>query len=107
MNTYMVQYQLPYTHIVTVGVVAANEQEACAKARVAFEEGTIWNNTEEMPLLQDCYEESSESDVLEFSAIAVPSEMLGIASGTRVESQEVHNSYIDIANETWTKEEQT
>ncbi|MBN2700938.1 MAG: hypothetical protein JXR29_05760 [Methylothermaceae bacterium] len=54
---YAVTYTLPYTHRVVVGVEAENREEAIGKAEQAFDAGEIWDDTPEMPLLFDDFEE--------------------------------------------------
>lgn len=71
MNNYIVRYTLPYDHIVEVGIKASSAKAAAAKACRAFDNGTLWDNTPEMPLLQDSYEEANHGDhgvSLEFEA---------------------------------------
>lgn len=65
-----VSYTLPHEHQVTVGVHAASENEAIRLAEAALDGGTLWDNSPEMPLLYDDYEESC-SGHLEFTAVAV------------------------------------
>lgn len=57
MKNFLVEYTLPYEHIVRVGVKARNATAAKAAAQAAFDAGTIWNNAPGMPLLYDDYEE--------------------------------------------------
>ncbi|OBS08936.1 hypothetical protein Thpro_022053 [Acidihalobacter prosperus] len=40
-----------------MGIEAENEEKALEKAANAFDEGTIWDDTPEMPLLYDEFEE--------------------------------------------------
>ncbi len=70
MSRYVVEYELDYKHRVQVGVEAESPKEAEQEADQAFAEGTIWDDTAEMPLLFDDYEESNESGALVFEAIA-------------------------------------
>lgn len=70
MARYVVEYELDYQHRVQVGVEAESPKEAEQKADLAFAEGTIWDDTAEMPLLFDDYEESNESGALVFKAVA-------------------------------------
>lgn len=105
MKEYLVQYTLPYTHIVTVGVTADSAEAACAQARAAFDSGDIWNNTSTMPLLQDYYEENAESDVLTFHAIESPRPLSEVQGDTmQLQVPEFRNDSIDIADETWMQE---
>lgn len=71
MKHFLVEYTLPYEHIVRVGVKARNATAAEAAARTAFDAGTIWDNAPRMPLLYDDYEESGDQ-ALEFKATEVP-----------------------------------
>ena len=66
---FVVSYSLPYTHTVSVGVTAPDEAGACAAASAAFDEGTIWDDTPEMPLLYDDYEEV-DGAALVFDAVS-------------------------------------
>ena len=54
---FIVSYALPYEHRVMVGIEAESEEEALEKAQAEFDEGTLWADTETMPLLLDEYEE--------------------------------------------------
>lgn len=86
MNQYLVRYELPYVHTVTVGVSANSEVEACAIAREALESGSIWNDTPEMPLIEDRYEEAHIPDsALELEAVLAPKPIAEI----RTESMEL------------------
>lgn len=67
---FVVQYTLDYQHRVQVGVVAKTSEEAAQKARQAFDSGTIWDDTAEMPLLLDAYEETDDN-VLAFAVFEV------------------------------------
>lgn len=57
---YVVQYSLPYEHRVMVGIEADNLEEATSKAECLFDQGDIWQDTTEVPLLQDEFEETSD-----------------------------------------------
>lgn len=63
---FIVGYTLPYVHRVMVGIEAESEEEALEKAQAEFDEGTLWDDTETMPLLLDEYEEVDDGGVLEF-----------------------------------------
>lgn len=65
MAMFVVEYTLGYEHIVRVGVTARSEEQAIKKAQAAFDAGAIWDDTAEMQLLFDDYEET-DSNVLEF-----------------------------------------
>lgn len=68
---YVVQYELPYTHRVQVGIEADSPEAAATEAERLFDEGEIWSDTEEAPLLYDDYEEGGDSGaVLEFNVVA-------------------------------------
>lgn len=65
---YIVQYTLPYEHRVMVGIEAASPDEAIAKANELFDQGAIWDDTSEVPLLFDDFEENGDAGVpLEFT----------------------------------------
>ena len=57
MKKFAVSYTIDYEHRVVVGVTAPDANAAIAIASQAFDEGSIWDNTPEMPLLFDDYEE--------------------------------------------------
>ena len=63
---FIVGYTLPYEHRVMVGIEADSEEEALRETASEFDEGTIWDDTEALPLLLDEYEEVGDSAVLEF-----------------------------------------
>lgn len=66
---YVVEYQLPYVHFVQVGVMAESSAAAIKAASIAFDSGTIWDNTPSMPLLTDLYEEVGDAgEPLKFEA---------------------------------------
>ncbi|HDR9471856.1 hypothetical protein PQR34_34815 [Paraburkholderia sediminicola] len=67
---YMVGYTLDYAHRVVVGVRAVSADEACSHARAAFDAGTLWDDTPNVPLLYDDYEEL-DGQILRFDATAV------------------------------------
>lgn len=54
---YVVQYTLPYEHRVMVGIEADSSDEAIRKAESLFDAGDIWQDTTEVPLLLDDYDE--------------------------------------------------
>lgn len=69
---YVVEYELPYTHRVQVGVYATDAEDAAEKAEEAFYAGALWDNTPEMPLLFDEYEEEGDAGTpLEFRVVAM------------------------------------
>lgn len=69
MNLRIVEYTLDYAHRVQVGIPSDSDEEAIAKAQAAFDDGTIWDDTPEMPLLFDDYEEK-EGETLDFQVVA-------------------------------------
>jgi hypothetical protein len=58
---YVVQYTLPYEHRVMVGIEADKLEEAKSKAESLFDQGDIWQDTTEVPLLLDEFDETSDS----------------------------------------------
>lgn len=65
---YVIQYTLPYEHRVMVGIEAETPEAATAKAEKLFDDGEIWQDTAETPLLYDDYEEDGDAGVpLQFS----------------------------------------
>lgn len=64
---YLVEYILPYEHICRIGVEADSKEAACVKAQERFDNGTLWDDAPDMPLLYDDYEEV-EGCALEFRA---------------------------------------
>ena len=70
MPNFVVEYELPYTHRVQVGVEAESPKDAEQKAEKAFADGSLWDNTAEMPLLFDDYEEPNDSGALVFKTVA-------------------------------------
>jgi hypothetical protein len=68
MRRFVVQYELPYTHRVQVGIEAETPEQAIAKAQALFDAGDIWDDTPDVPLLLDDYEEDGDAGVpLEFT----------------------------------------
>jgi len=65
---YVIQYTLPYEHRVMVGIEAASRDEAIARANELFDQGDIWDDTPEVPLLFDDFEKQGDDGVpLEFT----------------------------------------
>lgn len=60
---YVIQYTLPYEHRVMVGIEAETPEAATAKAEKLFDDGEIWQDTAEVPLLYDDYEEDGDAGV--------------------------------------------
>ena len=72
---FIVQYTLPYEHRVMVGIEADTRDAAIAKASDMFDQGDIWQDSEEVPLLYDDFEEMGDAGIpLEFT---VESEVAG------------------------------
>lgn len=67
---FAVTYEIDYTHRVVVGVTAQDAEAAIKLANDAFDEGSIWDDTKEMPLLFDDFEEV-DGETLRFSAEGV------------------------------------
>ncbi len=63
MAKYVVTYTLPYEHIVRVGIEADTAQAAQTIAESAFNDGVLWDNTPNMPLLMDEFEETGDAGV--------------------------------------------
>ena len=63
MTKYVVTYTLPYEHIVRVGIEADTAQAAQTIAESAFNDGVLWDNTPNMPLLMDEFEETGDAGV--------------------------------------------
>ncbi len=61
---YAVQYTLPYEHRVMVGIEVGSPDEAIAKAESLVNQGDIWQDTAEVPLLFDDYEETDDGPLL-------------------------------------------
>ena len=69
MPKFLVEYTLPYEHVVRVGITAKDAQAAEAEADRLFKAGDLWNNTSDVPVLYDEYEETGDAGVaLEFRA---------------------------------------
>lgn len=69
MTHYIVEYGLDYEHRVQVGIAAASPETAIELAQAAFDAGTIWDDTGQMPLLFDEYE-VKDGESLEFRVVA-------------------------------------
>ncbi|MDP3334614.1 MAG: hypothetical protein Q8S55_21915 [Methylococcaceae bacterium] len=67
LKNFAVTYTIDYHHRVVVGVTASDEKSAIKVASDAFDEASIWDNTPDMPLLFDDYEEV-DGETLQFSA---------------------------------------
>ena len=62
MTRYIVQYVLDYQHRVQVGIHPASPEAAIEQAETAFDNATLWDDTGQMPLLFDDYEETDGGD---------------------------------------------
>lgn len=60
---YVIQYTLPYEHRVMVGIDAESREAAIARANELFDQGDIWNDTQEVPLLYDNFEETGDAGI--------------------------------------------
>ena len=69
MSRRIVEYTIDYVHRVQVGILSDSDEDALYQAQAAFDAGTIWDNTPEMPLLFDDFEEK-EGKTLEFQVVA-------------------------------------
>jgi hypothetical protein len=58
---YIIQYTLPYEHRVMVGIEAVTPEAALAMAESLFDDGEIWQDTAEIPLLFDDFEEDGDA----------------------------------------------
>jgi len=58
---YIVNYTLPYEHQVMVGIEADDQEKAIARAEELFNQGEIWDDTVEVPLLLDLYVETEDA----------------------------------------------
>lgn len=68
---FAVTYTIDYSHRVVVGIAATDSEAALKIAEQAFDEGVIWDDSPEMPLLFDDYEEC-EGESLTFAAEEIP-----------------------------------
>ncbi len=65
---YIIQYVLPYEHRVMVGIEAESRDAAITKAGELFDQGDIWQDSAEVPLLFDDFEEKGDAGIpLEFT----------------------------------------
>lgn len=58
---YVIQYTLPYEHRVMVGIDAETPEAATAKAEQLFDAGELWQDSADVPLLYDDYEENGDA----------------------------------------------
>lgn len=68
MPKFLVSYELPYVHRVTIGIEADSAEQAKGEAEFCFDQGTAWDDTPDMPLIYDDYEESDTGNCLTFKA---------------------------------------
>ena len=71
MKKYVVEYRLPYTHVVQIGIEAESPEEAEARFQYEFDNGTVWDDRSDMPHLYDEFEEQNaalETEVTEVEA---------------------------------------
>jgi len=61
---YVVEYELPYVHTVQVGIEAASPEAAEQRASELFDAGEIWDNTPDVPLLYDDFDESGDAPLI-------------------------------------------
>lgn len=66
---FLISYERPCVHQVTVGLEADSEIEALTRAQAAFDAGTLLDDTPGMLLLHDDFEEQAAALVLEASAV--------------------------------------
>lgn len=60
---YIVQYTLPYAHQVMVGITAESREAAITKAETLFNQGVICDDTTEVLLLFDDFEELGDAGI--------------------------------------------
>ena len=60
-HKFIVEYTLPYEHIVRVGIEADSGQTALTRAQALFDAGEIWDDGPGLPLLYDDFEEDGKS----------------------------------------------
>lgn len=63
MCKFIVQYKLPWIHRVQVGIEASSPEAAIKKADKHFHDGTLWDQTPEMPLISDELDEDGDAGV--------------------------------------------
>ena len=68
MPKFIVEYQIPHQHIVQVGIEADGPDHATAEAQRLFDAGKIWDNTPDVPLIYDDFDEDDDTgQVLTFT----------------------------------------
>lgn len=60
---FIVNYTLPYEHQVLVGIEADDQETAIARAEALFNQGEIWDDTAEVPLLLDLFIETEDASI--------------------------------------------
>ena len=60
-NKYIVQYTLCDEHRVTFGIDDKNLENTIARANTLFDQGKICDNTKEIPLILDIFEETEDA----------------------------------------------
>lgn len=66
---FVLEYTLPYRHIVRVGITAKSREGSVRRAEAMFKKATLWDDTEKVPLLYDDFEEQDSGDILEFRIV--------------------------------------
>lgn len=70
MQRFVIEYTLPYTHRVQVGIEAESALDAEMKAAESFDNWTLWDDVPECVLLLDAYEENGDAGTtLQFTAV--------------------------------------
>ena len=69
MTRYIVQYRLDYEHRVQVGIEADSPEAAIDRAQAAFDNATLWEDTAQLPMLFDDYEETDGQPLI-FEVVA-------------------------------------
>jgi len=68
---YVVEYELPYTHVVRVGIKARSASAAEKVAELLFDDGLLWEDSFDLPLLYDEFEENDDAGTpLVFKVVA-------------------------------------
>lgn len=69
MKNFVVEYELDYTHRVQVGITASTKEAASRKAERLFDAGALWDDTKDVPVLYDDFEEVDSGRALEFNVV--------------------------------------
>jgi len=68
---YIVEYELPYTHVVRVGIKARNAAAAKKVAELLFDDGLLWEDSPDVPMIYDDFEEDGDAGTpLVFNVVA-------------------------------------